>query len=211
MRISCRLSNVRFQAIEIEQSQQMQSERVHNNRYRIRDELAFLSLSAVLTAALGTRMSRHNAPDVVFVCFVSCDRLVLVVHTRSVSFYVALSLSLLLRRCCCCSLSRSCLWADYGCLRKCVDTSRYLSMCLCDFRLQLLSLSGSVVLLLLRLRPLLAALLLWAAQSFSTCTRLTDAVIICAFCTFVRLSCGCCGSAASLLASLFAFCTRVIM
>lgn len=106
------------------------------------------------------------------------------------------------------SLSRSCLWADYGCLRKCVDTSRYLSMCLCDFRLQLLSLSGSVVLLLLRLRPLLAALLLWAAQSFSTCTRLTDAVIICAFCTFVRLSCG---SAASLLASLFAFCTRVIM
>lgn len=170
------------------------------------------SLSAVLTAALGTRMSRHSAPDVVFVCFVSCDRLVLV-HTRSVSFYVALSLLLLLRRCCyCCSLSRSCLWADYGCLRKCVDTSRYLSMCLCDFRLQLLSLSGGVVLLLLLwlLRPLLAALLLFAAKSFSTCTRLTDAVIICAFCAFVRLSCGC-GSAASLLASPFAFCTRVIM
>lgn len=174
------------------------------------------SLSAVLTAALGTRMSRHSAPDFVFVCFVSCDRLVLV-HTRSFSFYVALSLSLmlLLRRCCYrCSLSRSCLWADYGCLRKCVDTSRYLSMCLCDFRLQLLSLSGGVVLLLLLwlLRPLLAALLLCAAKSFSTCTRLTDAVIICAFCAFVRLSCGCgCGSAASLLASLFAFCTRVIM
>lgn len=168
------------------------------------------SLSAVLTAALGTRMSRHSAPDVVFVCFVSCDRLVLV-HTRSVSFYVALSL--LLRRCCFCySLSRSCLWADYGCLRKCVDTSRYLSMCLCDFRLQLLSLSGGVVLLLRLwlLRPLLAALLLCAAKSFSTCTRLTDAVIICAFCAFVRLSCDC-GSAASLLASLFAFCTRVIM
>lgn len=123
----------------------------------------------------------------------------------AVAVAAAASLLLLL------SLSRSCLWADYGCLRKCVDTSRYLSMCLCDFRLQLLSLSGSVVLLLLRLRPLLAALLLWAAQSFSTCTRLTDAVIICAFCTFVRLSCGCCGSAASLLASLFAFCTRVIM
>lgn len=120
----------------------------------------------------------------------------------AVAVAAAASLLLLL------SLSRSCLWADYGCLRKCVDTSRYLSMCLCDFRLQLLSLSGSVVLLL---RPLLAALLLWAAQSFSTCTRLTDAVIICAFCTFVRLSCGCCGSAASLLASLFAFCTRVIM
>lgn len=182
-----------------------------NNRYRIRGELA-CSLSAVLTAALGTRMSRHSAPDVVFVCFVSCDRLVLV-HTRSVSFYVALSL--LLRRCCFCySLSRSCLWADYGCLRKCVDTSRYLSMCLCDFRLQLLSLSGGVVLLLLLwlLRPLLAALLLCAAKSFSTCTRLTDAVIICAFCAFVRLSGGFgCGSAASLLASLFAFCTRVIM
>lgn len=93
-----------------------------------------------------------------------------------------------------------------------MDTSRYLSMCLCDFRLQLLSLSGGVVLLLLLwlLRPLLAALLLCAAKSFSTCTRLTDAVIICAFCAFVRLSCDC-GSAASLLASLFAFCTRVIM
>lgn len=78
-----------------------------------------------------------------------------------------------------------------------MDTSRYLSMCLCDFRLQLLSLpalplSGSVVLLFRRLRlPLLALLLLpLTAKSFSTCTRLADAVIICAFCAFVRLSFG---------------------
>lgn len=77
-----------------------------------------------------------------------------------------------------------------------MDTSRYLSMCLCDFRLQLLSLpplplSGSVVLLFRRLRlPLLALLLPLTAKSFSTCTRLADAVIICAFCAFVRLSFG---------------------
>lgn len=61
-----------------------------------------------------------------------------------------------------------------------MDTSRYLSMCLCDFRLQLLwLLSGSFVLLFRLLLPAAAA-----AKSFSTCTRLADAVIICVFASF---------------------------
>lgn len=95
-----------------------------------------------------------------------------------------------------------------------MDTSRYLSMCLCDFRLQLLSLpplplSGSVVLLFRRLRLPLLALLLLTAKSFSTCTRLADdAVIICAFCAFIRLSFGFGFGFASLR---FALCARVIM
>lgn len=115
---------------------------------------------------------------------------------QSVTLSLCLALFLLRSCCCgccnCCSFARShtrslllslfhlaylcvCLWADYGCFRKCVETSRYLSMCRCDFRLQQLlgPLSGSVVLLFRLLRP--------ATKSFSTCTRFADAVIICAF------------------------------
>lgn len=57
-------------------------------------------------------------------------------------------------------LSRS--LAHYGCLRKWVDTRRYLSMCLCGFRLPLFS--GSLLRLLV-----LPPLLLLSIESFPPC------------------------------------------